>query len=194
MAHAVTAAEPIFLTADEFLRLPDDGTRRELVLGEVREMTPAGSRHGRIGARILSRLEAHVFANGLGEVYNADTGFRLASDPDTVRVPDVAFVSRGRADRVGDVEGVWPGAPDLAVEVISPTDSYGDVDEKVAEYLGAGCRMVIVVNPRHRRAMVYSSGSAVLLTDDDALDGGDVVPGWTLPLKDVFAFGSGAAG
>jgi Uma2 family endonuclease len=194
MAYAATAADTNVLTADELLLLPDDGARRELVLGEVREMTPAGSRHGRIGARILSRLEAHVFANGLGEVYNSDTGFRLASDPDTVRVPDVSFVSRRRADQVGDVEGVWPGAPDLAVEVISPTDSYGDVDEKVAEYLESGCRMVIVVNPRHRRAMVYRPGAAVLLTDEDALDGGDVVPGWTLPLRDVFLFGPGSAG
>jgi Uma2 family endonuclease len=194
MAHAVASAESIVFTADELLRLPNDGIRRELVLGEVREMTPAGGRHGRIGARILSRLEAHVFTNGLGEVYNSDTGFRLATGPDTVRVPDVSFVSRHRADQVGDVEGIWPGAPDLAVEVISPTDIYGDVEEKVAEYLDAGCRMVIVVNPRHRRATVYTPGAAVLLTDDDALDGGDVVPGWTLPLKDVFAFGSGVAG
>lgn len=192
MAQATT--EPVFLTADEFLRLPGDGARRELVLGQVREMPPAGGRHGRIGARILSRLEAHVFANGLGEVFNSDTGFRLASDPDTVRVPDVSFVSRSRADRVGDVEGVWPGAPDLAVEVISPTDVYGEVDEKVSEYFAAGCRMVIVVNPRRRSAIVYrSTGDTVLVREGDALEGGDVVPGWTLPLRDVFLFGSASA-
>lgn len=195
MAHAAAAAEPLLLTAEEFFRLPDDGIRRELVLGQVRAMTPAGGRHGRIGARILSRLEAFVFANGLGEVFNSDTGFRLASNPDTVPVPDAAFVTRVRADRVGDVEGIWPGAPDLALEVISPTDSYGEVDEKVAEYFHAGTRMVIVVNPRSRRVIVYSSPrAALLLTESDVLDGGDVVPGWRLPLADVFRFGSAAEG
>lgn len=187
MSQAVAAAGLHLVTADELLRMPDDGVRRELVRGEVREMTPAGSRHGRIGARILSRLESCVAAGGLGEVYNADTGFRLFESPDTVRAPDVSFVSRERADAVGDIEEFWPGAPDLAIEVISPTDSYGEVDEKVAEYLEAGCRMVVVVNPRRRTAAVYRSRSdIVLLTENDALDGGDVVPGWTLPLREVF--------
>src|SRR4051812_33275237 len=121
MANAAPAARPVLLTADEFLRIADDGMRRELVRGEVREMSPAGSRHGRVGATILSRLESYVREHGFGVVFNADTGFRLASNPDTVRAPDVAFVSRERADRVGDVEEFWPGAPDLAVEVVSPS-------------------------------------------------------------------------
>jgi len=187
MSHAVAAAGLHLVTADELLRMPDDGVRRELVRGEVREMSPGGSRHGRIGAKILSRLEAYVEAGGLGEVHNADTGFRLSSGPDTVRAPDVGFVTRGRADAVGDIEGFWPGAPDLAVEVISPTDVYSAVDEKVSEYLDAGCRMVVVVTPRRRTAAVYRSRSdIVLLTENDSLDGGDVVPGWTLPLREVF--------
>ena len=187
MSHAVAAADPRLVTADELFRMPDDGVRRELVAGEVREMSPAGSRHGRIGAEILSRLATYVREQGLGEVYNADTGFLLATDPDTVRAPDVGFVSRERADRVGDIEGFWPGAPDLAIEVISPTDSFSDVDEKVSEYLAAGCRMVVVVNPRRRAATVYRSRSdIVLLTENDVLDGGEVVPGWSLALREVF--------
>jgi Uma2 family endonuclease len=187
MSEAVAAAGLHLVTADELLRMPDRGVRRELVRGEVREMSPGGSRHGRIGAKILSRLVAYVEASGLGEVYNADTGFRLSSDPDTVRAPDVSFVTRERAEAIGDIEAFVPGAPDLAIEVISPTDSYGEVDEKVAEYLEAGCRMVVVVNPRRRTAAVYRSRSdIVLLREDDSLDGGDVVPGWTLPLRDVF--------
>jgi Uma2 family endonuclease len=195
MAHAVSAAEPTLLTADEFLHIPGDGMRRELVRGEVREMTPAGSRHGRIGAKILTRLGDFVEAHGLGEVFNADTGFKLASSPDTVRAPDVAFVTRERADRVGDVLEFWPGAPDAAIEVISPTDTYVEVDEKVAEYLDAGCRMVVVVNPRRRIVTVYRSHDQIaLLTETDVLDGGDVVPGWRLPLTDVFRFGSAAEG
>jgi Uma2 family endonuclease len=167
--------------------MPDDGVRRELVRGELREMSPAGSRHGRIGAKILSRLQAHAEARGLGEVYNSDTGFLLSSNPDTVRAPDVGFVSRERADRVGDVEEFWPGAPDLAIEVVSPGDSFTDVDEKVSEYLDAGCRMVVVVNPRRRAATVYRSRSdIVLLAENDVLDGGEVVPGWKLPLGELF--------
>lgn len=187
MSHALAAAVPRPVTADELLRMPDDGVRRELVRGEVREMSPAGKRHGRIGARILSRLEAYADAKGLGEVYNSDTGFRLFADPDTVRQPDASFVTRERADAMGDIEGFLPGAPDLAVEVISPTDSYGEVDEKVSEYLESGCRMVVVVNPRRRTATVYRSRSDIaILTENDSLDGSDVVPGWILPLRDVF--------
>lgn len=187
MSHAIAAADLPLVTADELFRMPDEGVRRELVRGELREMSPAGSRHGRIGAKILSRLLAYTEASGLGEVYNSDTGFVLSSNPDTVRMPDVGFVSRERADRVGDVEVFWPGAPDLAVEVISPSDSFAEVDEKVAEYLDAGCRMVVVVNPRRRAATVYRSRSEiVLLTANDVLDGGDVVPGWRLPLRELF--------
>jgi len=189
MAHAVSAAEPSLFTADEFLRIPDDGVQRELVRGIVREMTPAGHGHGRIGGRIHTRLGAYVEAHGLGEVYTSDTGYQLATDPDTVRLPDVSFVTRERVDRTGDAGGLWPGAPDLAIEVISPTDTYGEVDEKVAEYLDAGCRMVVVVNPRRRVATVYRSHDEVaLLTENDVLDGADVVPGWRLPLKNVFQF------
>ncbi|HEX6746497.1 MAG TPA: Uma2 family endonuclease [Longimicrobium sp.] len=187
MPRAATAAEPALVTADELFRMPDDGVRRELVRGELREMSPAGSRHGRIGAKILSRLEVYSAANDLGEVYNSDTGFRLFSTPDTIRMPDVSFVTRPRVDEVGDIEGFWPGAPDLVVEVISPTDSFSDVDEKVSEYLAAGCRMVVVVNPKRRTATVYRSrGDIVLLTENDFLDGGDVVPGWRVQLRDVF--------
>jgi Uma2 family endonuclease len=187
MSQAVAAADLHLVTADELLRMPDSGVRRELVRGEVREMSPSGSRHSRIGAKILARLEVYVEAGGLGAVHNSDGGFRLFSDPDTVRSPDIGFVSRERADAVGDIEGFWPGAPDLAIEVISPSDSYGEVDEKVAEYLEAGCRMVVVVNPRRRTAAVYRSRSDIaLLTENDSLDGGDVVPGWTLPLREVF--------
>jgi Uma2 family endonuclease len=187
MSHAVAAAEPRLVTADELFRMPGDGVRRELVRGEVREMSPAGSRHGRIGARILASLQVHAASGGLGEVYNSETGFRLFSNPDTVRAPDVAFVSRSRADEVGDIEEFWPGPPDLAVEVVSPTDSFGDVDEKLSEYLSAGCRMVVIVNPGRRTAAVYRSlNDIVLLTENDSIDGGEVVPGWTLPLRELF--------
>jgi Uma2 family endonuclease len=99
----------------------------------------------------------------------------------------VAFVRRQRAEEVTDSEGYWPGPPDLAVEVVSPSDTYAEVEEKTLEWLDAGTRMVILVNPRQRSVTVYRSRSAiVILNEKDVLDGGDVVPGWSMPVQDVF--------
>ena len=176
------------VTADELLHMPDDGFRYELVRGELRRMTPAGSEHGRIAVRITWRLARHVEENRLGTVYAAETGFRLATDPDTVRAPDVAFVSRDRVEAVGEVEGFWPEAPQLAVEVISPGDSYADVEEKVFDWLDAGTKMVVVINPRQRSATVYKSPTDITaLAEADVLDGGDVVPGFELAVREIFA-------
>ena len=175
-------------TAEELLRLPDDGTRRELVRGELKEMTPAGNEHGYVALRIASRLERHVDANRLGRVYAAETGFKIASDPDTVRAPDAAFVSRERVEEVGRVEGFWPGAPDLAVEVVSPGDTHAEVVEKSLAWLDAGCRMVLVAEPQRKVVTVYRSREDIrILTEDEAVDGAEVVPGWRLPVAEIFA-------
>jgi Uma2 family endonuclease len=176
------------MTADELLSMPDDGFRYELVKGELRKMAPAGYRHGRIAVKLSTRLDQHVTQHKLGVVCAAETGFRLAANPDVVRAPGVAFIRQGRVEEVGDVEGYWPGAPDLAVEVVSPSDTYADVQEKVFDWLEAGTRMVIVVMPRRRSVAVYRSLSdIVVLTENESLDGGDVVPGWTMPIMDLFA-------
>lgn len=175
------------MTADELLRMPDDGRRYELVRGELRTMTPAGHTHGRVAMRLSWPLAQYVEANGLGVVYAAETGFLLARDPDTVRAPDVAFVRRERVEMVGDAEGYWPGAPDLAVEVISPSDAYAEVESKVTEWFRAGARMVIVVNPDNRTTKVYRGATDVtVLTEDGEIDGADVVPGWRLPVRELF--------
>jgi Uma2 family endonuclease len=174
-------------TAAELLRMPGGRVRRELVRGELREKALAGRLHGKVALRIGSRLEQHVAAHDLGEAYAAETGFRLESHPDTVRAPDASFVRRERLEALGETEGFIPGAPDLAVEVVSPGDSFNEVEEKVFDWLDAGCRMVVVVNPRRRAATVYHSRNDVtLLTERDELDGGEVVPGWKLPLRDIF--------
>ena len=176
------------VTAEELLRMPDDEFRYELVRGELRKMTPSGNVHGRVVVRITWPLAQHVEANVLGVVYAAETGFVLARDPDTVRAPDVAFVSRERVEAVGEVEGYWPGAPDLAVEVISPNDSHVEVEEKVFDWLEAGTKMVLAVNPRRRSVTLYRSQSDItILTGTDVLDGGDVVPGFQLTLQQIFA-------
>jgi Uma2 family endonuclease len=175
------------ITAEDLLRMPDDGFRYELVRGELRKMTPAGHQHGRIAINVTLPLAQHVRAHNLGTVYAAETGFRLAADPDTVRAPDVAFIRRDRVEAVDDVQGYWPGAPDLAVEVISPSDTYTEVEEKLFDWLDAGARLVIAVNPRQHTVTVYRSRADIVqLTEDDTLDGGDVVPGWSLPVREVF--------
>ena len=176
------------MTAEELLRLPDDGYRYELVRGELRRMAPAGHIHGRVAINVTTPLDRHVRAHDLGVVCAAETGFKLASNPDTVRAPDVAFIRRERVQEVGDAEGYWPGAPDLAVEVISPSDTFADVQEKVFDWLEAGTRMVILVMPRKRAVTVYRSlADMMMLTEHDMLDGGDVVPGWKIPVRELFS-------
>ena len=175
------------VTAEELLAMPDDGVRRELVLGEVREMAPAGYTHGRIAMNVSTPLDRYVREHDLGFVLAAETGFTIANGPDTVRAPDVAFVRRGRVEEVGEVEGYWPGAPDLAIEVVSPNDSYAAVEEKVAGWLEAGTRAVVVAEPRTRTVTVRPSRTEIrVLTEGDVLDVGEVVPGWTMPVVDIF--------
>ena len=174
-------------TADDLLRMKEDGFRTELVRGELRKMSPAGHQHGRIALNVSASLFQHTRRHNLGTVYAAETGFLLAADPDLVRAPDAAFIRRERVEAAGEEEGFWRGSPDLAVEVISPFDSYAEVEEKVGDWLDAGTRMVLVVNPRTSTASVYRSRDDIhILTTDDVLDGGDVVPGWAVPVGDLF--------
>lgn len=175
-------------TLDDLLALPDDAHRYELVHGALRRMSPAGNRHGRLIMNLSTPLDQFVRAHRLGVVYAAETGFILETNPDTLRAPDVAFVRAERAAPLRDTDGFFPGAPDLAVEFISPHDLYTEVDEKVLDYLRAGTRMVVIVNPRKAIVTVYRSHTDIrLLTAADTLDGGDVLPGWSFPVGDIFA-------
>lgn len=150
-------------------------------------MPPPGFEHGDVVSVFDSSLGSYVRANQPGRVVVGDVGCQLTTDPDTVRGPDVAFVRRERLPVGGPVCGYWPGAPDLVVEVISPNDLYTEVDEKVAEWLEHGTRLVFVVNPRRRTMAVHRPGQPVrILGVDDVLDGEDVVPGWTLAVRDLF--------
>ena len=151
-------------------------------------MSPAGHPHGRIAMRLGWRLAKHVEENGLGTVFAAETGFLLASKPDTVRAPDVAFISKETGRSIETAEGYWPGPPDLAVEVVSPGDSYADVAEKVQDWLRAGVKLLLVVNPRKRSVTVYKDNEGVrFLGVGDTLEGREVVPGWRMPVADLFA-------
>jgi len=173
-------------TAEELFSLPDDGYRYELVRGELRKMAPSGSEHGDISADIHGSLHPYVRANNLGRTRIAEPGFILERDPDSVCAPDIAFVRQERIKAIGKTTRFWPEAPDLAIEVISPNDRYSEVNEKIADYLAAGTRMVVVVNPRNRTVNVHTPDGAITLKLGDTLDGGDVVPGWQMPLSDIF--------
>jgi len=171
------------MTAEELLEMPDDGMLHELVHGELLTMTPAKAAHGKIGMAIAFRLAHYVDEHRLGATFTSDTGFVLSRNPDTVRAPDASFV---RAERNRFEDEFFPGAPDLAVEVISPSDRHGEVEQKVREYLAAGTQMVVVIDPRKQTAAVHTPAGDQRLSIDDTLDGADVVPGWRLSLRDIF--------
>lgn len=176
------------MTVDDLLSAPDDGYRYELIRGKLVKRMSAGFEHGTCSSRININMGAYVQAHGLGETLVAETTFLLATDPDHARIPDVAFVSAERLHLIEDRARAFPAAPDLAVEVISPTDRLTLVREKVADWLAHGVRMVIVVNPRNRAVEVHRPQRAmVTLTESDTIDGGDVLPGWRMRVADVFA-------
>jgi Uma2 family endonuclease len=182
---SATLTKPV--TADELLAMPDDGNCYELVKGELRMAPPPGWEHGEITMNLAGPLYQHVRSNNLGIVYAAETGFKLESSPDTVRAPDVAFVRRERVHQMGRPSGYGPGAPDLAVEVLSPSDRTIEVEEKVAGWLEAGARMVWVASPKLKTITVYRSLTDIMvLTEREMLDGGDVVPGFQIAVTDIF--------
>lgn len=175
------------MTADDLLKMPDDGFRYELVKGELRRMAPAGHEHGRVVIRFSWRLAQRVEQNDLGIVYAAETGFLISRNPDTVRAPDVSFVSRRRQGEARKTEGYWPGAPDLAVEVISPGDTYAEVEEKALEWMESGVSVVLTINPCQRTVTVCRSLTEIeVLRENSVLDLGAVVPGFKVPVKEIF--------
>lgn len=175
------------MTADELWAMPENGIRRELVAGELREMSPPGEEHAYVSQNINRSLDAHVLANKLGRVY-PEYGYVLESDPDTVRAPDISFVSKATLARRAPGTGFRRGIPDLAIEVVSPTDRASEVLAKVREYLAAGTPMVVVVDPEDQSVSVYRPGRKPLeLSKSEVLDGEDVVPGWKLSVHDIFA-------
>jgi len=150
-------------------------------------MSPAGFEHGRIVASITVPLGSFVKENALGVITGAETGFQIAHDPDTVRAPDVGFI---RAERVSSTPtlGFFQGAPDLAVEVLSPTDRAGDMLAKVQDWLRAGSRAVWVIDPANQTVSVYDDrNQTVTLNTSDELTGGEVLSGFRIPVAEIFA-------
>lgn len=175
-------------TADELLLLSATGRRYELVKGELFEMPPAGGRHGSVAMTVGILLGAHVRTHQLGRVFAAETGFILRHDPDTVRAPDASFVFQQRLPEGDLPTGFMDLAPDLAVEVLSPNERPREVRETVADWLRAGTRMVWVIDPSARAATVYRSLDDVQeLSEQDTLEGGEVIPGFACSVRDLFS-------
>ncbi|MGH7673422.1 MAG: Uma2 family endonuclease [Gemmatimonadales bacterium] len=173
------------MTADELLHTPIPDKRVDLVRGVLVVREPAGSLHGLVAMNLGAELAVYVKHTGAGGVFAAETGFMLATSPDTVRAPDVAFVARERLPPPGTT-GYPALAPDLVVEVLSPGDRPGEVLAKVADWLSAGTRLVWVVDPERRLARVYRrDGSETIVTADGALDGEDVLPGFSCLLEAI---------
>lgn len=179
-------APPKLVTAEELLR--DYGDQHcELVNGVVAFMSPTYSQHGDLTNEVAYLLNVAVRRHDLGKLFIGEAGFIVSRNPDTVRVPDVAFVSKERVTAIGVGKEFFPEAPDLTVEVVSPSDTAPRVHEKARMWIEAGCRAVWLVWPDDRSVTVYRSLDDVkILTEDAVLDGGDVVPGFSHPIAQFF--------
>ena len=176
---------PVLMTADELLQTSIPDKRVELVRGVLVVREPAGYRHGRVSMELGFLLARHVKETGAGQVVSAETGFKLMSDPDTVRAADVAFIARERLPDPQD-RGFPSLGPDLVVEVLSPDDRPGETLAKVGDWLEGGARLVWVIDPERRVARVYRlDGTETHLAENGTLEGEDVLPGFSCTLTSI---------
>lgn len=174
------------ITADELFEMGDIG-RCELIKGEIIHMAPASAEHGDIAAELLRLIANHVKENKLGKVFAAETGFILARNPDTTRAPDVAFLRKERVPTKYR-RGFFDGPPDLAVEVVSPSDTHSELAAKVEDWLSAGTISVWVVDPPNRTIEVYRARNQVRrYSATDTLTDEPMLPCFSLPLAELFA-------
>jgi Uma2 family endonuclease len=177
------------MTETELAGLPDDGYKYELAEGFLLSEPPPAPRHGRLQARLTYLLQAHLDRVRLGSTYT-ETGFVLSRDPDTVRCPDVAFVAQARIDAHLDDLRCFEGAPDLAVEILAPSNRQAEIHAKVADYLAAGARLVWIVDPGTRSVTTYRNLLAPRMKrEQDALSGEDVLPGFEIAVGAIFEDG-----
>jgi Uma2 family endonuclease len=177
------------ITAKEFAMMPNppDGSKQELVRGEIVTMPPPSFRHGECQLAIGSLLRQYVRANRLGRV-TTESGLRTESDPDTVRGPDVAFWSAERLP-LDQTPEVYPEvAADLCVEILSPSNTRAQIRDKIREYFRSNVRMVWIVDTDNRTVTVFRrAGAGQELRDDEMLTGEDVLPGFSCPVAEFFA-------
>lgn len=165
----------------------DEPGRFDLIRGELLRMAPTGGEHGEIAMELARHIANHVADHGLGRVYIDEAGFTLSEEPPTVLCPDIAFVASDRLPPRSERRGFLELAPDLAVEIVSPSDRMRQVEMKIDEYLAASVRLVWVIEPRLRRATVHSvDRTPIVLEEDDDFDGEEVLPGFRLLVARIF--------
>lgn len=180
-------ATTMVTNVDQLSSLITDDFRYDLIRGELYRMSPASARHGEIALEIARRIKTFVNEHRLGRVYAVETGFLLGRDPDTLLAPDVAFVRTERLPEPGQRHGFLALAPDLVVEVVSPSDTSRYVSDKVLTYLDVGCQLVWIVEPEQRTVTVWSAGrTARVIMAPERLDGGQVLPGFSLDPDEIF--------
>jgi Uma2 family endonuclease len=173
------------MTAEELFALPDDGFRHELVKGELLTMSPSGREHCIVAGRLHTRLGNYVESQKLGEVLCAEAGFKLEENPDTVLAPDVSFLSNELLAL--ETKGFHPGAPELAVEVLSPSDRKKEVEQKTAMWLTLGAQAVWLVDPRAKTIDVrLANGQRKIFLENDELIDDAVVVGFRLRVAEIF--------
>jgi len=174
-------------TAEELLAMPDDGYRYELIEGVLQRMPGAGEEHSEVWAELLWYMKTFVRERDLGAVVGGDAGFIFGRDPDIVRIPDIAFTRKERLRPRDQRVGFSPIVPDLVVEVVSPSNRPDQLADKIVFYLAAGVRLVLEIDPDPRTVTVHAPGIAPrVLGEGDILDGGDVLPGFTVPVAAIF--------
>ena len=185
----MTTTATKLITADELLQLYSRGVRGELIRGELCETMSTGGKHGEAVMKTGILLGNFIMSRSLGRLAGSDSGVLLERDPDTVREPDIAYISAERLPLDVEVSGYYEVIPDLVVEVISPGDSAREVMDKALMWLSFGARMVWAINPESRSVDVYRPGErTVTLTETHTLDGLDIIPGFTCPVADIFGF------
>ncbi len=183
----MTTKTASLLTADDLLRLYGEGVRGELIRGELSETMPTGQEHGEVVMNLGMLLGNFIKPQGLGRLMGSDTGVLLERDPDTVREPDAAFISAERLPTGVRVRGYSEVVPDLVAEVVSPGDGRGEVYDKARMWISHGVRMVWVADPDTRTVEVHEPNAPLAtLAESDTLHGGDVLPGFSCPVRDVF--------
>jgi len=186
MAEAARAGV-MLMTPDEFLVYPLPDVKAELVRGELRVTPPAGGPHGCAVSNITYLLRAHVQGRGLGRVFGDGIGYELVQLPRTVRVPDASFVNADRLPKDGIGPGLLRLAPDLAIEVLSPSETASSLEEKLDDYRACDTQLIWVIDPVRRTVMIVASDSPVRwLHETDTLDAGDVVPGFHCNVAEIF--------
>ena len=183
----MTYTKTKLLTADDLLRLYGQGVRGELIRGELHETMSTGINHGRTVTKTVIQLGSFIEPRQMGTLVASDTGIWLERDPDTVREPDIAFISAEKMPLDADIPGYSEVVPDLVMEIRSPSDSQREIREKALMWLSFGVRLVWVAHTDTRTVDIYDAdGSTITLTENDNLDGGEVLPGFSCPIRDIF--------